>query len=178
MKKYILINLLLIFTVFTSIAQHKFIKQLDSFENNDSLDLVIFNNIKIPKHSTLDSILMNEFEITAMDYFYYFASYRYLKFAERTHPALQANMVSGTDLYIPIKKSINLHVVINNKPLISEMFTNFSNLSKIKEIDNYIIENEENDKVIIKFIVNQNFKGTEFEISNYDSKGRPGPFKR
>ncbi|MGA6119161.1 hypothetical protein [Sphingobacterium anhuiense] len=54
----------------------------------DSLNLVRLPQIKIPTKTLLDSALQKEVQISVADYFYYYASYRYLQEAQRAHPAI------------------------------------------------------------------------------------------
>lgn len=168
---------LLFIVVFTGSSQHKII-QFDSerpYENNDSLGLVILENVKIPTKTILDDFLRKEFNIAAIDYFYYYGSYKYMLAAKRRHPAIISTL---NDVFIPINNEKKLCILINGRSLLSEIFENFSRLSKIKEIDGYKIENDDVNRVTIKFNVNEKFKGTEYEIPYYSTVGPIGPMQR
>jgi hypothetical protein len=137
---------------------------------NDSLHLVILPDIKVSTTSMLDSVLMKEFNIALVDYYYYYGSYQYLNQAQRRHPAILASVS-----YVPIitdTDKIMLRINLNGKHVLYDINSHLSTLSKVKEVDSYTISRKDHDHqlegnfVTIDFIVNNNFIGTPYEIGN------------
>lgn len=144
-----------------------FLGHPDGHKGRDSLDLVLLPQIKIPTKTLLDSVLYKEFQISLADYFYYFASYNYLKAAQRS-------TLIRFYSHIPILNRENnkkLEILLNGNHLLDDLISKNVLLSKVKEINRvYIIKGGgegrklDDNHITINFIVNQNYIGTDDEI--------------
>jgi len=148
----------------------------------DSLNLVLLPQIKIPTKTLLDSALQKETQISVADYFYYFASYRYLKEARRDHHIGQIYWD-----YMPIsdrREKIYVKIQINGKNLLDDIYIDKKTLPRVKEVNRiYVTKGDPGQRlgdnyIKINFIVNQSYIGTqdEIEFSNNGLKLKPRNF--
>ncbi|WP_140939493.1 hypothetical protein [Sphingobacterium lumbrici] len=140
----------------------------------DGVDSVRFNlipDIKIPTKTILDSVLKKEFDISVVDYFYYYASDVYLNRAQRL-PSTWMTPFSSVSI-IKSPETFKLTIKINGSHLLLDhLYSKTPMLSKIKEIDHVKITRKTDPRstfkgeyVLIEFIVNNNYRGTEYEMS-------------
>lgn len=166
MRKKLILVFIVMWTLYNNAKA-----QLDrsAHEIKDSLNLVLLPQIKIPTKTLLDSALQKEAQISVADYFYYFASYRYLQAARRAHPAIIFEMAWD---YVPINdrnEKIYVKIQINGNHLLYN-YSDHELLSRIKEVNRiYVTKGDPKQRlgdnyIKINYVVNQSYIGTKDEI--------------